>query len=136
MVFHGEYDRRYDQASLVSSIFTFPMSQRLLEQEPRGISSDLVVHQNRPANSHICAHPCVRDGPVMQHNHLRYALSRSTYHRCLVHPTLQEDTSMRRRREGCVHRTQARRHPACLPRAELPEAGRRAPWDGNLTTLM
>ena len=100
MVFHGEYDRRYDQASLVSSIFTFPMSQRLVEQEPRGISSDLVVQQNPPANSHICAHPCVRDGPVMQDTHRRYALSRSPYHRCLVHPTLQEDTSMRRRRKA------------------------------------
>ncbi len=30
---------------------------------------------------------------------------------------------MRKRQEGYVHRTQARRQPACLPRAELPEQG-------------
>lgn len=30
----------------------------------------------------------------------------------------------------------ARRPPACLPRAELPVAGRRAPWDENMTSLM
>jgi hypothetical protein len=28
------------------------------------------------------------------------------------------------------------RHPACLPRAGRPEAGRRAPWDANMTSLM
>jgi hypothetical protein len=43
---------------------------------------------------------------------------------------------MTKPQEGPVHRNQARRQPACLPRVELPEAGRRASWDGNLTTLM
>ena len=136
MVFRGEYDRRSDQASLISSTFTFPMAQRLLDQDPCGTFSYLVVQQNGPARNRTCARLCIRDGPFTQDNQPRSALPRSPYHRCLVHPTLQEDTSMRRRQEGCGHRTQARRHPASLPRAELPEAGRRAPWDGNLTTLM
>jgi hypothetical protein len=119
MVFRGEYGRRSGHASLVSSTFTSQQSQCLLEQDPRGIASYLVAQRNGPARNHTCARLSIRDGPFTQDNQPRSVLPRSSYHRCLVHPTLQEDTSMRKRQEGCVHRTQARRQPACLPRVEF-----------------
>lgn len=39
---------------------------------------------------------------------------------------------MKRRGRFRVAHIPARRLPACLPRAELPEAGGRVPWDENM----
>ena len=58
MVFRGEYGRRSGHASLVSSTFTSQQSQRLLEQDPRGIVSYLLAQRNGPARNHICALLC------------------------------------------------------------------------------
>ena len=43
---------------------------------------------------------------------------------------------MHRRQGSRAVQLTACRHPACLPRAGLPEAGRRVPWDASMTMSM
>ena len=93
MVFHGEHDRRFDQASL--AIFLRPsLGLIVLLRGRRGNPSCFV---NEQAFTPSIASPLFSP------------------------PWTGRKISMRGRGKICCDQTQARRHPASLPRAELPE---------------
>lgn len=107
MALRGEHDRGIDQGSLVPS----PPSGSLKHQHTSAGAFGLTFVLSEAEGIHphsYCAGDVFSKGGLC----------------------------MRRRPRSRAVPCPAWRHPACLPRAGLPEAGRRAPWDENTTSSM